>query len=126
MFAAAVGDGSLNGNVVVPKAMRWWFVSVCLPAALTRGDTEVESRVEGKDGLWRCFWMAEDERRLEVRKRRWRWRVRTAQCQLCLMMMGYACLLSARMELISESSCSSWGSGVGWFIVLELKNMSVL
>lgn len=37
------GDGSLNGNAVAPKAMRWWFDSVCLPAARTSGEIVARS-----------------------------------------------------------------------------------
>lgn len=78
-----VGEGSVNGKVVVEKAMRWWFVCACVEVLWIRGEMSVhccwccwEGRVGGWDLERRCS--AREERRLLVRMRRRCWRVRTS------------------------------------------------
>lgn len=44
-----VGDGSLNGNAVAPKAIRWWFVLTCLSAAWASGDSVSRSSFNESD-----------------------------------------------------------------------------
>jgi hypothetical protein len=76
-----LGAGSLNGKVVAEKATRWWFRRACFPADWARGETsslrEDTESAEVVWWVWRLFWNLEEERRLEVRKRRRRLRVRT-------------------------------------------------
>lgn len=118
--ALAVGDGSLNGKAVAPKAMRWWFEDVCAPAAWTRGDIVARGSVwfvvvGGWGCLRRSFWIWLVVRRLDVRMRLCFWRF----------------WISERIEVISVSSSTSSGSGdVGvrdvvvvilgcWFVELD-------
>jgi hypothetical protein len=119
--ALAVGDGSLNGKAVAPKAMRWWFEDVCAPAAWTRGDIVARGSVwfvvvGGRGCLRRSFWIGLVVRRLDVRMRLRFWRVWTwfglaLEFGICIRGFRLGCLLSARIEVISVSSSTSSGSG---------------
>lgn len=76
--ALDVGEGSLNGKAVAPKAMRWWFEEVCAPAAWTSGEIVVRGSVwfvvvGGRDCL-RSFCIGSVVRRLDVRMRLRFWR----------------------------------------------------
>lgn len=77
----AAGDGSLNGNAVAPKAMRWWFDWLCLSAARARGERVGRSLFEEVwAGLRRSFWTGSVDKRLDVRMRFRFWRLRTLVC----------------------------------------------
>lgn len=91
-MALAVGDGSLNGKAVAPKAMRWWFEEVCAPAAWTRGEIVARGSVwfvmvGGWGCLRRSFWIGSVVRRLDVRMRLCFWRFWT----LFLISLGFGC-----------------------------------
>lgn len=78
--ASVVGDGSLNGKVVVEKAMRWWFDWVCEPAARTSGDMssfKLDMAGAGVFLVFMYFWSGSEERILEARNRRRLWSLRT-------------------------------------------------
>lgn len=75
-----VSDGSLNGKVVVEKAMRWWFDWVCEPAARTSGDISSFKLDRAGAGAFLAlmyFWSGSEERMLEERNRRRLWSLRT-------------------------------------------------
>lgn len=67
-----VGEGSVNGNVVVEKAMRWWFVCAWVEVLWIRGEMSVHCCWEGRVGGWDLArrWRGREERRLLVRMRR--------------------------------------------------------
>ena len=81
-LVVALGLGSLNGNAVAPKAMRWWLDVLCLSAAWASGESVARSEVwVGLGvGLRRSFWIGSVVRRLDVRMRLRFWRLRTLDC----------------------------------------------